>query len=204
MTLLLTFFLAFAPLTETTQRLYAARDVEALQAVCRTATAVEDDLLCRYRLYPLTEDEAHLDTLPASLDGASPRALALLSGLWGYKAARAPLHKLPTYGMRADRLLKAARAAAPDDPFVLLIEGQSLLFKPAFAGGDRRAALERFRHLHRVAARSPRCGVSVVEADLWTWYAMDKLGDPGADALRRRLLAAQPPRLYREFLEAPL
>lgn len=204
MILLLVLLLTFAPFPDATQRYYASRDVEGLQALCAGVTDVEDDLLCRYRLYPLTEDEQYLSDLPASLDGGTARAQALLSGLWGYKAARAPFHKVPRYGMRAEHLIQQARAQAPDDPFVLLIDGQSLLFKPALVGGDAREALRRFERLHTITARRPDCGVAVVEADLWRWYALDKLDDAGAEPLRRRLLASNPPRLYREFLESPL
>ncbi len=204
MTLLLTVLLAFTSLTQTTQRLYAARDVVALQKVCEAAASVEDDLLCRYRLYPLTEDEGYLENLPDDLPDASPRARALLSGLWGYRASRAPFHKVPRYGMRAERLLNHARADAPDDPFVLLVDGQSLLFKPALVGGDAHKALARFERLRGVVARMPGCGVSVVEADLWRWYTLHKLDAPEAEPLRQRLLAAHPPRLYHEFLVSPM
>ncbi len=203
MTAFLVSLALFASLPDTTQTLYAAKDIAALQHVCAAPAGQEADFLCRYRLYPLTEDARYLADLPADVEGGSPRTLALLSGLWGYKTARAPLHLVPRYGMRAERLLKRARHAAPEDPFVLLIEGQSLLFKPALAGGDRSAALARFRLLRRVAARNPRGGVSPLEADLWTWYTLDKLGDASAPPMRALLLAQNPPRLYREFLLSP-
>lgn len=204
MNLLLATLLVASSLPATTQALYAAKDVDALRRVCAEATGTEADLLCRYRLYPLTEDEAYLRDLPADLaESASARSLALLSGLWGYKTARAPFHLVPRYGMRAERLMKRARQAEPQDVFVLLIDGQSLLFKPAIAGGDARAALDRFRTLRRVAAARTGSGVSTVEADLWTWYTLRKLNDASAASLRTRLLEQEPPRLYREFLLSP-
>ncbi len=203
MTALLVSLALFTTFPDTTQALYAAKDVASLQRVCAAPTTPEADLLCRYRLYPLTQDERYLDGLPADLEEGSARSLALLAGLWGYRTARAPFHLVPRYGMRAERLMKKARALAPDDVFVLLVDGQSLLFKPAIAGGDARAALARFRLLRRVAAQQPHGGVSPLEADLWTWYTLRKLGDPAADPMRTRLLAAGPPRLYREFLLSP-
>lgn len=204
MSLFLASLLITSSLLDTTQTLYAQKDVEALRRVCAAPENREADLLCRYRLYPLTQQAHYLDALPDDLPAsASPRDLALLSGLWGYKTARAPLHLVPRYGLRAERLLRRAREQAPEDPFVLLIDGQSLLFKPAIAGGDRRAALQRFQALRGVAARHPAGGVSVLEAELWTWYALERLGDASADGLRARLLAQQPPLLYREFLLSP-
>lgn len=193
----------FASLADTTQALYAAGDVDTLRRVCATPESREEDFLCRYRLYPLTQDEQYLEDLPADVPGDNPRTLALLSGLWGYRTARAPFHLVPRYGMRAERLLKRARARAPQDPLVLLIGGQSLLFKPAIAGGDARQALERFRTLRRVVARNPEGAVSIFEADVWAWYALRKLDDPSAEAMRTRLLAADPPRMYRAFLLSP-
>lgn len=184
-----------------TQALYAARDVDGLRALCARPATTEQDLLCRYRLFPLTENERYLRELPTELPHGSARAQALLSGLWGYRTMRAPFYQLPTLGRRSARLMDAARAADPDDPFVLLVRGQSYLFRPAIAGGDARVALTSFRQLRAVAARDTGCGVSPLEADLWTWYALARLHDPEAPALRARLLAEEPPRLYREFLD---
>ncbi len=203
MTTLLLAFTLFAPFADTTQTLYAAKDIAALQHVCAAPATVEADLLCRYRLYPLTQHARYLDALPTDLENASARSLALLAGLWGYRTSRASFHLVPRYGMRAERLMNLARARAPRDPFVLLIDGQSLLFKPSIAGGDRRAALARFKQLSTIAAQQPGCGISPMEADLWTWYTLDRLGEPEAATMKARLLASSPPRLYREFLLSP-
>lgn len=184
-----------------TQRLYARRDVDALRRLCGGASG-EEDLLCRYRLYPLTQDEALIARLPTAAPQTA-RAHALLSGLWGYRAARAPLVRVPAYGGRSLDLLRAARALDADDPYVLLVEGQSLLFRPAIAGGDRRAALARFRTLRVHLDRQPEDGIARMEADLWIWYTLHRLGDRTAPALHRRLLAQQPPPLYRDFLLHP-
>ena len=188
---------------DSTHILYAQKDARALAALCAHADAREMQLRCRYRLYPLTEDERYVTSLPEALDDASARELALLSGLWGYRAARASMLKALRYGLRTDRLLEQAKALDPLDPFVLLIEGQSLLFRPGFAGRDERAALDRFQKLKAVAARELESGVTEMEAELWIWYTLERLGDARADSLRARLLAQHPPLLHREFLERP-
>ena len=188
------------PFAERTQLLYARRDVEALRVACIGARG-EADLLCRYRLYPLTQDETLL-RLPERPSVPTARAHALLAGLWGYRAARAPLVRMPAYGRRTMNLLRHAKALDPDEPFLLLVEGQSLLFRPAIFGGDRRAALGRFRRLKAEVARQPGSGIAPLEADLWIWYTLAKMGDPSAPALRARLLDGAPP-LYRDFLLHP-
>ena len=178
MTWLLISLMMPRPFASQAQAYYARKDAAALQALCRRetdhGTFDEADLLCRYRLYPLTKDEAHLTDIPADLKSGSARTRALLSGLWGYRAARAPLHRMMKYGQRAERLIESARALDPDDPYVLLIEGQALLFKPSFVGGDKEAALGQFRRLRVAVERDPECGISAFEAELWAWYALQK------------------------------
>ena len=207
MTWLLLFLMMPRPFADLTQTYYAQKDEDALEALCAREADVrstsEAALLCRYRLYPLTEDATYLEDLPTALPSGSAQAQALLSGLWGFRAARAPLYKLMTYGRRAQRLIDDARALDPEDPYVLLIEGQALLFKPGFVGGDKAAALRRFKRLRAVVEHAPHVGISAMEAELWTWYALNKLDAEEAPALRERLLAQDPPRLYREFLLSP-
>ena len=185
-----------------TQQLYARRDVAALQRLCGGATG-EADLLCRYRLFPLTQDESLIANLPVAAPTPTARGNALLSGLWGYRAARAPLLRVPAYGGRSLDLLRRARALDARDPFVLLVDGQSLLFRPAIAGGDRRAALARFRALQGIVGAAPGEGVAPMEADLWVWFALFRAGDRTAADLHARLLARNPPPLYRDFLLHP-
>ncbi len=207
-TLLLAPLLALAAMTappgasfaEKTQAYYAQKDAGALEALLARAEGREDAFLCRYRLYPLTENAAHIATLPENAEDGSARAMALLAGLWGYRASRGSLFQKITYGRRSQRLLDAARAQDSLDPYVLLIEGQSLLFRPALVGGNAREALRRFRRLRSVLEHHPDAGIAPMEADLWTWYALDTLGSDEAPALRRKLLAQNPPPLYREFL----
>lgn len=202
MLLLLTLMTTLS-LADSTQTYYATQDVEGLRQVCAQAPDRGTRLLCRYRLYPLTEDGAYVADLPDALDAPTAPELALLSGLWGFRAARAGMAGAIRYGLRATRLLEAAKALDAEDPYVLLIEGQSLLFRPAFAGGDAHAALRCFRKLHAHLAHRPTGGLSLFEADLWTWYTLRKLDDPGASTLRASLLAQDPPSLYRQFLLSP-
>ena len=182
---------------------YGEQDVHALQRLLKSSDDRALDLLCRYRLYPLTEDRAYLEDLPADLDDATARELALLSGLWGYRVLETSIFSAPKYGLRASRLLEAAKALDPEDPFVLLIDGQSLLFRPALFGGDPRAALDRFYQLREVLAQRPGAGISRLEAELWIWYALEKLDARQASALRNELLAQNPPPLFRSFLMDP-
>jgi hypothetical protein len=189
---------------DSTQAYYAQQNAAALENLLRKADTRFEDLLCRYRLYPLTEDEALLDGLPEHVEDGSARELALLSGLWGYRAARASIFSAIRYGRRAERLLDDAVALDADDPFVLLIEGQSLIFKPAIAGRDEESALARFNRLHDVLQATPAdTGVSLMEAQLWRWYALHQLDMDNAPAVRDELLAADPPPLYRQFLQDP-
>lgn len=190
-------------LPDSTQALYAAKNAAALDSLLADAPSREAALLCRYRLYPLRQHERYLADLPADLNEGSARELALLAGLWGYKAGEASLYFAIRHGLRSEQLLEEAKTKDPDDPFVLLIEGQSLLFKPKIAGGDPQAALDRFRRLREVIQQRPNEGIAPMEVDLWIWYALDKLKADQAPAARERLLAQNPPPLFKEFLLDP-
>lgn len=189
---------------DSTQEYYAQQNADALEELLHRADTRFEDLLGRYRLYPLTEDKELLDDLPDDLGDGSARELALLSGLWGYRASRASIFSAIRYGQRSERLLDQARTRDPDDPYVLLVEGQSLIFKPAIAGRDKEAALQRFNRLCDVLqSAAPDTGVSMTEAQLWRWYALHQLDMDNAPAVRDELLASNPPPLYRQFLQDP-
>ena len=145
--------LSFATYSDSLATFYGSRDVTAMKRLYQDAATVEQRLLARYRLFPITQDGTYLDDLPA--------------------------------------------------PYVLLVDGQALLYKPSIFGGDVNAALVRFRHLRRVLPQHPHTGIPRVEADVWAWYAMHKLGHDAADGLREQLLAEQPPVLFRQFLTDP-
>ena len=195
---------SFADFAASVQARYAEQDAAALRRMLEQAEdRLEATFLCRFRLYPLTRDAADLGELPREAEDTSARTRALLSGLWGYRAAEASVFKLLTAGRHAQRLLDEARDLDPVDPYVLLVEGQSLLFRPGFAGGDRELALRRFRQLASVLENRERIGIADIEARVWVWRALLELDDPEAPPLRDKLLSQDPPPLYRAFLESP-
>jgi hypothetical protein len=187
---------------------YGRKDYAGLSRLYAQVQEPSDELLLRYRLYPLTLNALYLEGLPEPDPNWSARDYALLSALWAYRIAEAPAWRVPAYGRRSDALLRQARARDADDPFVLLIEGQSLLYRPTIFGGSSEAGLQRFvrlrdriRQMERRGARVP--GLPLMEAQMWVWYALHRSGHPGAPALRSELLAANPAPLYREFLLSP-
>ncbi len=195
---------AFLAFSQQVQARYAAQDAGGLRALCLAPPTDDAKWLCRYRLYPLTQDQSLLEAIPTdAAPGASARALALQAGLWGYKAVGASVFALPTIGRRAERMLTAAHDRDDSDPYVLLVEGQSLFYKPSIVGGDKRAALKRFQQLRRVVERTPDVGISRIEADVWVWYARHTTQADRAEAERTRLLALDPPPLFRAFLLSP-
>ncbi|MDX1741324.1 MAG: hypothetical protein R3178_08530, partial [Rhodothermales bacterium] len=138
--------------SDSVEHFYALRDIDALRSLCARTLPREDDLLCRYRLYPLVEDASLLSDIPVRLDDGTARERALLAGLWGYRASSGSIFNAMRSGRRAGRLLSQARELDPSEPFLLLIEGQSFLFRPGVFGGDSGRALQLFRKLHQVAS----------------------------------------------------
>ena len=187
--------------TEKVQHAYAHNEAGTLRRLLASAPTEETRLLVLYRLYPLTDDDALLNDLPHDLTTPSARSLALLSALWGYRTASAPVVKMAAYGRRAGSLIDEAKALDATDPYVLLVEGQSLLFRPRLFGGSVERALSRFDTLRRVLTNYDAPGVSTLEAELWRWYALRKLDPAAADALRDRLLKHELPPLYRQLLK---
>lgn len=192
------------PFAEATQAAYERQDVQALRSLYDRADSVADSLLVRYRLYPLTEDESVLEGIPPSLDGGSGQELALLSALWAYRAGEGSWLNLLRCGRRSSKLLDEAKEADADNPFVLLVEGQSLLFRPAIAGRDPEAASQRFSQLVRLTDEHPETGISTVEAEIWLWLALREAGQQHqAQALRARLRSQSISALYQQFLDEP-
>lgn len=182
---------------------YVTGDPEAVRELVRYAETREDTLLLRYRLYALTQSPGLIAQIPETLDSATARELALLSALWGYRTADARLLQLVVYGRRTLGLLDRAMRTDARDPLVMLIDAQSLLFRPGIAGGSKERGLERLRALDRQVRSAPSCGVAPLEAEIWLWYALHRNGDPEAAALRHDLLRRVLPPLYRDFLASP-
>ncbi len=183
---------------------YAQQDTSSVERLFRTkARTREDRLLCLYRLYPMTLDTGYLDEIPAEENARSARELALISALWAYRAASGPAWRLPTYGRRSERILNDALARDPDEPYALLVRGQALYYKPRLFGGDVAEAQRTFERLRQVLGRRPTPGIHPFEAEVWIWMAVRKQDPEQGTALRRRLLAQNPPRLFRQFLIDP-
>lgn len=193
-----------APLCSDLGRSYAAMDTTAVRQAHIRAATEQDRLLSLYRLFPLTREQAVLDDIPRELGpDASARDLALLAALWSFRIEDARLWNRIPFARRSQRLLDQSRALDPNDPYVLLVEAQFLLYTPRIAGGSKEQALEGFRTLRRMLDERPVCGLDRIEVDTWIWVALDKLGDPSAETFRRALLAEGPPPLYRSALQAP-
>ncbi len=195
---------AMPPFSEATQTAYAQQDVDRLQSLLERASSRADSLLVRYRLYPLTEDAATLKDLPSSLTDGTAREYALLSGLWAYRAGEASLFSVIQYGRRSANLLEKAKARTPDAPFVLLVEGQSLLFRPPIAGKDAKAAADRFERLADVVDEGGSTGITRTEAQVWRCVALNEAGrSDKAAALEALLQKRDLPPLYQQFLDDP-
>jgi hypothetical protein len=190
------------PFAQEVQRAYAHEEAGALHTLLAQADSRADSLLVRYRLYPLTEDASLLEGLPSKLADGNARETALLSGLWSYRAGEASLLSAVQYGRRSAKILKRAIEQDPNDPYVLLIEGQSLLFRPAIAGRDPSAAADRFDRLAEQADTT--AGITPMEARVWQWLALKETGQTNkARHLHERLRAQEPAPLYRKFLDDP-
>ncbi len=168
----------------------------------RQAPARTDSLLALYRLTSLDPDQSLLKDLPDELDrDASPRELAWLSALWGFRAQQAGLLTKPKYGAASIRLIEQAERLAPDDPWVTLVGGQSRLYRPGILGGSAEAALERFEKAVVMLQREPICGLSELEARIWVWMALAHSDDPTAESVKSAILAEELPPRFQIWLE---
>ncbi len=183
---------------------YAEQDVERLRTGLQNAESRFDDLLYRYRLYPLTEEAALLNDLPRTLDNGTAQELAVLSGLWAYRAGEASMLGALRYGRRSMNILSAAKERDRFNPFVLLVEGQSLLYRPSIAGRDPDAAATSFERLRTVLDAHPEVSIDKEEAMIWHWIALQEADqDAEAASLYDKLAESDLPPLYQQFLESP-
>jgi hypothetical protein len=192
------------PFADSVQTLYAQQDAQGLHRLLEQADTQAQEWLVRYRLFPLTEDPAVVSDIPSSISDGSARELALLSGLWAYRAGTVSFLRAFRYGRRSANLLDQAREQDPMAPYVLLVRGQSLLFRPAIAGRDATKAAQEFQRLTGVLRDGDSVGISMTEARAWQWLALRECGERAeAQALHRELLTQNPPSLYRQFLTDP-
>ena len=183
---------------------YARQDTARVERLYqRRAQTREERLLCLYRLYPMTLDRGYLRDIPSDASVSSARELALIAAMWAYRASSGPAYRLPIDGRRSERILGRALALDPDDPYALLVRGQSLYFKPRIFGGDVDEARRTFEQLQTVLARRTVPGLHPFEADVWIWMCVRRQNVAQGTALRRQLLARRPPPLFRSFLLDP-
>ena len=183
---------------------YARQDTSGVERLYRTkARTREDRLLCLYRLYPMTLDQRYLADIPSEDGVTSARELALIAALWAYRAGSGPAWRLPTYGRRSERVLNAALDRDPDEPYALLVKGQSLYYKPGWFGGDVGEARATFEQLRQRLGRRGVPGIHPFEAEVWIWMAVRRQDAAAGARLQRRLLAQSPPRIFRQFLVDP-
>ncbi|HYE95881.1 MAG TPA: hypothetical protein VD962_06695 [Rubricoccaceae bacterium] len=191
------------PVTDSLTHYYAQHDVAGVRRLLGRATTREERLLVLYRLFPLTLDDAWLADLPSERGMTSAREMALLAALWAYRAKNAPAWRLPFFGRRSEGILRRAQRIDPAEPYVLLVDGQSRYYKPAVFGGDAAAAYRQFVRLRdRLRGRTVP-GLHPLEAEVWMWMSLRRLGHADAEPLRQRLLARRPPPLFRQFLLSP-
>ena len=183
---------------------YARQDTARVERLFRRgARTREERLLCLYRLYPMTLDRAYLRDIPSEVGVTSARELALIAAMWAYRASSGPAYRLPLDGRRSERILGRALERNPDDPYALLVSGQSLYYKPRAFGGDVAAARRTFERLRTVLARSAPPGLHPFEAEVWIWMCVRRQNAAQGAALQRRLVARRPPPLFRQFLLDP-
>lgn len=181
---------------------YNSKNTDGIRRLFNQADNESDSFLAIYRLYPLTEDETLIADLPATPQSRNAKDYALLSALWSYRINK-NRSLMMTLGTRIIRLLNSAERTDAQNPFSLLVVGQSLLFKPAIFGGSADGALRKFRHLKEKLTRENICGVSIWDAEVWIWYAMKKKRDPQAENFKQSLYRRNPPPIYRDFLNNP-
>ncbi|MEO0557167.1 MAG: hypothetical protein AAF170_03175 [Bacteroidota bacterium] len=196
---------AFSPtVSDSLTHYYAHLNTPAIHRLYRhEARTLRDRLMYRYRLFPLTMDDRFLENIPSDQGVRSARDLSLISALWAYKAANSSKIHLPTYGRRSERILNRALEIDPDEPYALLVKGQSLYYKPSWFGGDAAEAKRTFEDLRRVLSHQRVPGIHPFEAEVWIWMAVRKLDPNQGRALQRQLLARNPPPLFRQFLIDP-
>lgn len=195
---------AGTPVRDSLTFYYARQDTAAVERLYRRhARTREERLLCLYRLFPMTLDRAYLREIPSEVGVTSARELALIAALWGFRATNGPAYRLPIDGRRSERILAQALARDPDDPYALLVRGQTLYYKPRAFGGSVADARHTFERLRNSLARRTTPGLHPFEAEIWVWMSIRRADPSSGERLRRALLARRPLPLFRQFLVDP-
>ncbi len=183
---------------------YAQQDTSGVERLFRRrARTREERLLCLYRLFPMTLDRAYLRDIPSDAGLTDARELALIAAMWGFRATSGPTYRLPIDGRRSERILDAALARDADEPYALLVRGQTLYYKPRAFGGDVAEARRTFERLRASLARRPTPGLHPFEAEVWIWLCVRRTDRATAARLQQTLLARRPPPIFRQFLVDP-
>ena len=183
------------------QTAFANDDASSLRRLVAEAPTRADSLLAQYRLVAMTGDLDLVDAIPDKLgDGATARELAWLSALWGFRAQEAGLLKKPKYGGRSIRLLERAERLAPEDPWVLLVAGQSYLYRPGILGGGVGTAMKRFEAAKAALEQDAECGLPPLEASMWIWMCLNREDRAAAARMKEELLTSDLPPRYRIWL----
>ncbi len=85
----------------------------------------------------------------------------------------------------------------------MLVKGQGLFYKPRVFGGDVDAARVTFEQLRQRVGTRRVPGLHPFEAEVWVWMAVRRQDGAAGAQLQRRLLARNPPRIFRQFLIDP-
>lgn len=140
----------------------------------------------RFRQALLSADDApqareHLDACIQDLHAVVARhpedaeALALLGSCYGISTRYYPL-ALATRGLKARAHMAAARALAPDNPWVILQDGLADYATPRLFGGDRALAVAK---LERAAARFGEAAGDGCRLSAWaateTWLQLARM-----------------------------
>lgn len=182
---------------------YGRKDIATLKRLLASTKNQLDRFLVLYRLYPLTQDESLIQNIPTGLAStASARELALLAALWSYRINEDKT-LLISAGMRMDGLIKAAGKRNSQEPFYLLIDGQSYFYRPNMFGGSYEKALQRFTACRDALIRTPISGMDRLDAEVWIWLTMHKMKASNANSFKQELLKRNLPAVYREFLLSP-
>lgn len=183
---------------------YARQDTSGVERLYRRrARTREERLLCLYRLFPMTLDRAYLRDIPSETGVTDARELALIAAMWGFRATSGPVYRLPRDGRRSERILGQAFARDADEPYALLVRGQTLYYKPRAFGGSVTEARRTFEQLRDVLARRPTPGLHPFEAEVWIWLCVRRTDRAAGARLQQTLLARRPPPIFRQFLVDP-
>ncbi|WP_193163830.1 tetratricopeptide repeat protein [Microbulbifer hainanensis] len=122
-------------------------------------------------------------------------AAALLSMIYGYQIALAPLNAV-RYGPKNRKMTDLALTLDADNPRAKLAEGISLYHRPSVFGGSKQKALKAFARaatLYRNGRGGATADWGLAEALVWQGLAAQELGrDDEARQLWRDALVARP------------